>query len=88
MAHEGSNPEDEYFHREDQERIRKLKEKMEAEKAEAEPAPAPSLRRRPNGHGPAHAARCAGCRATRWRGGAPAARPLSAASAESSPARR
>lgn len=36
MAHDSSNPEDEYFHREDQERLRKLKEQMDAEKAAAD----------------------------------------------------
>lgn len=36
MSREGSNPEDEYFHREDQERLRKLKERQDAERAEAD----------------------------------------------------
>lgn len=38
MAKEGVAVEDEYFHREDQERIRKLKEKMEADKAASDRA--------------------------------------------------
>lgn len=38
MSKDGVAMEDDYFHREDQERIRKLKEKMEAEKAAAEKA--------------------------------------------------
>ena len=36
MARDGSNPEDEYFHREDQERLRRLKEQQDAAKAEAD----------------------------------------------------
>lgn len=36
MSREGSNPEDEYFHREDQERLRKLKEQEDAARAEAD----------------------------------------------------
>ena len=38
MAKEGVAVEDEYFHREDQERIRKLKEKMEADKTATDKA--------------------------------------------------
>ena len=36
MHRDGPSPEEEYFHREDQERLRKLKEAADAEKAEAD----------------------------------------------------
>lgn len=51
MSKDGPSPEEEYFHREDQERLRKLKEQMEQERLVAEKASRKAL----------HGGRCGKC---------------------------
>lgn len=51
MSKDGPSPEEEYFHREDQERLRKLKEQLDAERVEADRAARKAL----------HAGHCGKC---------------------------